>query len=118
MPNSVNTVYLLGHLGGEPRTRQAGDGEVAHVRLATNRPVKDPQGQWTEVTDWHDVTIWDPGQLLPLLRKGSRLHVMGRLRTRSWTRDDETRWRTEVVCRARDVILLTAKEEGRQAAAA
>ena len=115
MPNSINTACLLGHLGGEPRVRQAGDAEVAHVRLATNRPARDAQGKWTEVTEWHDVTIWKPGKLLPLLRKGTRVHVTGSLRTRSWTQDGETRWRTEVACGARDVIVLTAKESATRA---
>lgn len=110
MPHSVNTVFLLGHLGDGPRTRQAGDAEAAHLRLATNRPVRDGQGGWTEAVEWHDVTVWNPGRLLPLLRKGARVHVTGSLRTRSWTQDGETRWRTEVACGARDVIVLTAKE--------
>lgn len=111
MANSVNVVYLLGHLGAAPRMRQAGDSEVAQVRLATNRPARDAQGQWTEETDWHDVTIWDAAALAPLLRKGSRVHVTGRLRTRSWAQNDETRWRTEVACKAHDVVVLTRSDE-------
>ena len=111
MPNSVNTVCLLGHLGAAPRLREAGGGQVAQVRLATNRPARDAEGQWTEKTDWHDVTIWDADALAPLLHKGTRVHLTGRLRTRSWVQDDQTHWRSEVACSARNVIVLTRSND-------
>ena len=116
MASSVNQVFLLGHVGQAPTIRDAGGTRVAHVRLATNRPAKAADGEWGEATDWHDVTIWDAAALGPLLRKGTRLHVRGRLRTRSWDQDGETRWRTEVACRARDVIVLTPRDRARGAA--
>ena len=116
MANSVNHVFLLGHIGQQPRYRDAGGTRVAHVRLATNRPAKGADGEWGEATDWHDVTVWDAAALRPLLRKGTRLHVRGRLRTRSWDKDGETRRSTEVACRARDVIVLTPKDRAREAA--
>ena len=109
MASSVNQVFLLGNVGQAPAFREAGGSLAAHVRLATNRPAKGRDGEWGEAVEWHDVTIWDAGPLRPMLRKGARLHVSGRLRTRSWDHHGETRWRTEVACRARDVIVLTQR---------
>ena len=51
------------------------------------------------------------------LAKGDRVHVSGRLRTRSWDHDGVTMRRTEIVCRAGAVILLSAKPDARSAAA-
>ena len=118
MAVSVNQVFLLGNVGQAPTWRDADGTPVAHVRLATNRPAKGADGGWAEATEWHDVTIWDAGPLRPMLRKGVRLHVSGRLRTRSWDQDGETRWRTEVACRARDVVVLTPRRPHRAREAA
>lgn len=109
MASSVTQVFLLGRLGPAATLRDAGGSQVAHVRPATHRPAMEGDGEWAETTEWHDVTIRDAGPLRPMLRKGVRLHVLGRLRTRSRDQDGETRWWTEVACRARDVIVLTSR---------
>ena len=44
--------------------------------------------------------------------KGARVHLTGRLRTRSWDKDGERRHKTEVVCNARDVIVTSLPKEG------
>ncbi len=114
MAKSLNRVELLGHLGRDAERRTTSDGTpVARLSVATDYPVKDGRGGWSERTDWHDVVIWGAGKGLgALLRQGTRVYLSGRLRTRSWEKDGEQRYRTEVVCEAAGVIVLTTRPEG------
>lgn len=81
---------------------------VARLRVATSRSWKDRDtGDWREATEWHDVTVWQAERLKGRLAKGTRVHASGRLRTREWDKDGVKMRRTEIVCRAGAVILLT-----------
>ena len=111
MATSINRADLLGNLGGDPEFRHLPDGTVvAKLRLATSRSWKDrDSGEWKEATEWHDVAVWQAGRLEGRLAKGDRVHVSGRLRTREWDKDGVKMRRTEIVCRAGAVVLLTPK---------
>ena len=113
MATSINRADLLGNLGADAEFRQLRDGAVvAQLRLATSRSWKDREsGEWQEETEWHDVSVWNADRLRGRLRKGDRVHVSGRLRTRSWERDGMTRRSTEIVCPAGAVILLTPRPD-------
>jgi single-strand DNA-binding protein len=98
----VNKVILIGNLGADPAVRymQSGDA-VANVRIATSESWKDKQtGEAREHTDWHNVVFF--GKLAEIvkqyLRKGSKIYVEGKLRTRKWQgQDGQDRYTTEVV---------------------
>ena len=114
---SINRATLLGSLGRDADTKAVGDGthRLATVSIATSRGVKDRNGEWQTETDWHRVSIWNPHEkLVPLLRKGARVYVEGRLHTRSW--DDPNgagkRYVTEIVCNSRDVIVVGGSQSG------
>ena len=69
----------------------------------TTRRVKKGE-EWTDETDWHRVTLWRCEKIAEYLKRGTRVCVSGRLQTRSFDKDGEKRYVTEVV--AEDVILL------------
>ena len=51
--------------------------------LATERAYKDASGEARIETTWHSVNAWEGGRGMPeleLIRKGSRLEVLGRIR--------------------------------------
>ena len=107
MAKSLNRVDLLGYLGGDADIKQLPDGTtVGKVSVATDHNFKDASGEWSERTEWHAVVIWSAASASEVLVKGARVHVTGRLRTRSWEAEGgEKRHKTEVVCNARDVIV-------------
>ena len=106
MAKSLNRVDLLGYLGGDTKIKQFPDGtSVGEVSVATDYSVQDGKGAWTDRTEWHAVVIWGAAAAAAVLKKGARVHLTGRLRTRSWEKDGERRYKTEVVCDARDVIV-------------
>lgn len=102
MSRGVNKVILIGNLGADPDVRYMANGDpVANVRIATSDSWKDRNtGELQERTEWHNVVFF--GKLAEVvkqyLRKGSKIYVEGKLRTRKWqTQDGQDRYTTEVV---------------------
>lgn len=108
MPRSLNSVHLLGHLGGDAETKHTTSGvAVSNFSMATSRRVKRGE-EWTDETDWHRVVAWRVENLAPYLTKGKAVFVAGRLQTRKYEKNGETRYATEVV--AEEIILLGGKD--------
>ena len=106
MAKSLNRVDLLGYLGGDAKIKEFSDGTyVGEVSVATEYSVQDTNGAWKERAEWHSVVIWGAAAAAAVLKKGARVHLTGQLQTRSWEKDGERRYRTEVVCDASDVIV-------------
>jgi single-strand DNA-binding protein len=109
MAKGVNKVLLLGNLGKDPELRTtAGGMTVASFSLATADRQKDPQGNWTDKTEWHNLVAF--GRTAEIIRdyvkKGPQNYVEGKIQTRSW--DDKTsgekKYRTEIL--VNDLTLL------------
>ena len=102
MAGSVNKVILIGNLGKDPEVRYLESGvPVANFPIATSETFKDKNtGEKREVTDWHNIVLWRGlAQVAEkYLKKGMKVYIEGKLKTRSWTDDKEqTRYTTEVV---------------------
>src|ERR1700690_3992825 len=115
MAKSANKVFLLGNVGKDPEMRSTGGGTlVANFTLATSDRQKDPQGNWQDRTEWHNLVAFT--RLAEIVRdyvkKGSKLFIEGKIQTRSWD-DKETgakRYRTEII--VNDLSLLSGREDG------
>lgn len=95
----LNKVQLIGFLGGDPELRYtAGSEAVARLNIATSETWK-KDGEKQEKTEWHRVVFF--GKLAEIvgdyLKKGSLIYVEGRIQTRSWDKDGEIRYATEIV---------------------
>ena len=105
---SLNKVQLIGNLGRDPEMRYTQNGNsMATFSIATGKSWMDQStNQRRERTDWHNIICW--GRLAEIasqyLHKGSQVYVEGELQTRTYERDGQTHYRTEVNCR--DVIML------------
>ena len=116
MAKSVNKVILLGNVGRDPETRSTPGGMlVATFSIATSANQKDPQGNWQERTEWHNIVAF--GRTAEIVRdyvkKGSKLYVEGRIQTRNWEDKEHAgvkHYRTEIV--VNDLSLLSGREEG------
>jgi single-strand DNA-binding protein len=111
---SVNKVILIGNLGKDPEVKYTPNGtSVAKIVLATNERFKDKAGQWQDKTEWHNIVLWK--RLAEIageyLKKGTKVYIEGRLETRSWEKNGETRYTTSIV--ASDVVLLGSRESGK-----
>lgn len=101
---SLNKVTLLGRLGKDAETKFTPSGvAVTNFSIATTRRFK--QGDdWKEETDWHSLVLWRAEKLAEYLKKGTRVHIEGSLRTRSYEKDGVKKYVTEI--NVTDVILL------------
>ncbi len=86
---SVNKVILMGNVGGDPEVRYPSQGHcVAQVSLATSdRAYTNAAGvQVPERTEWHRLVMWGKNAEFAerYIRKGAKLYVEGKLRTRQY----------------------------------
>jgi single-strand DNA-binding protein len=111
----VNKVILIGNLGADPEVRQvSSDAKVANFRIATSETYKDRQtGERREQTEWHNIVAWRGLAEITerFLRKGSKVYVEGKLRTRQWQdKEGNTRYTTEV--HAEEMTMLDRANSG------
>ena len=109
---SLNKIFLIGNLGGDAETRNAGDAQVASFSVATTERWKDRNGEEQESTEWHRCEFWNPGGVLPYLIKGQQVFVEGTLRTEKY-KDKDGVDKTAVKVRVLSLQLVGGKD-GRQ----
>ena len=97
----VNKVIIVGNLGNDPEIRTMPNGDpVANISVATSETWMDKQtGERREQTEWHRIVFFRrqaevAGQYL---RKGSKVYVEGKLKTRKWQdQNGQDRYTTEI----------------------
>lgn len=96
---AVCQITLVGNLGRDPEMRYSKDGKaVTTMNVAVSHGRKQPDGTWTDETDWFRVSVFGPAaeRAAEKLRRGSRVCVVGRFSTRSYEKDGVTRLSLEV----------------------
>jgi single-strand DNA-binding protein len=97
---SVNKVILVGNLGADPELKYTPSSRpLCNLRIATTEVYKDKSGQRQEKTEWHRVTVWgDTAENCnKYLAKGRSVYIEGRLQTRSYDKDGQKHYATDVV---------------------
>jgi single-strand DNA-binding protein len=116
MARGVNKAIIVGNLGADPETREAGNSTVCNFRVATNESYKDSTGMLVDKTEWHSVVAW--GKLAEIcgtyLKKGSQVCIEGSLQTRSYEKDGVTKYTTEI--KAKEMTMLSGSDSGDGAA--
>ena len=97
----INKAIIYGNLTRDPELKSLPSGiQVATLAVATNRRVKDKNGTWNEMPDYHNVVVFgnQAAAVAQYLKKGSGVFVEGRMQTRSWdAADGQKKYRTEIV---------------------
>jgi len=91
---------LIGNLGADPELKHvAGDRAVCTLSVATNERWKGRDGNAQEKTEWHRVTVWGETaeNVAKYLEKGRSVYIEGRLQTRSYEKDGQRHFSTEIV---------------------
>lgn len=116
---SINRVTISGNLTRDPELREAGGATILSFSVAVNDRSKNQQtGEWEDRPNFIDCVMFGRrGEALaPLLSKGLKVAVSGRLRYSSWEAKDGTkRSKVEV---AADEVELMARAERREEVAA
>lgn len=98
---TLNKVMLIGHLGDDVKvTYFEGGGCVGRFPLATNETYLNRQtNEKVTNTEWHNIVVRNKAAEIceKYLKKGDKVYVEGRLRTRQWQDDSgQNRYTTEV----------------------
>ena len=117
MSGTLNKVMLIGHLGDDVKLRYFEDGGcIGRFPLATNETYTNRQsGERVSQTEWHNILVRNKAAETceKYLKKGDRVYIEGRLKTRKWQDDNgNDRYSTEIICT--DFTFLTAKNEQTQ----
>jgi single-strand DNA-binding protein len=117
MSRGINKVILIGSLGADPEVRYLPTGgAVANLTIATSESWTDKEtNQKKEQTEWHKLVIYK--QLAEVageyLRKGSKIYVEGKLKTRKWQdQQGVDRYTTEIV--VNEMQMLDGKQDSPQ----
>lgn len=114
---SLNRWQGIGRLGKDPEVRNLDNGNtVANFSLAVSESWKDKTtGEKKETTEWINVVAWKGLADLAgrYLHKGDQIYCEGKLRTRTWEKDNVTRYITEVVL---DNMTMLGKGSAKQTA--
>lgn len=118
MAGSVNKVILVGNLGDDPKIINGQNGKFCELSVATSESWRDKtSGERKEVTDWHRVKVFSEPLVKfaeEYLKKGSKVYVEGKQKTRRWEKDGVTHYSTDVVLANFGGVLtdLTKREGG------
>lgn len=96
----LNKAMIYGNLTRDPELKALPSGmNVCSFSLATNRVYNDRDGNRQEAVDYHNIVVFgkQADNCAKYLTKGSGTYVEGRLQTRSWDKDGQKQYRTEVV---------------------
>ncbi len=96
----LNKAMVYGNLTRDPELKALPSGmQVCSFSLATNRVYNDRDGKRQESVDYHNIVVFgkQADNCAKYLTKGSPTYVEGRMQTRSWDKDGQKQYRTEVV---------------------
>ncbi len=99
----INKVILVGRLGKDPILRNTANGvPVATFSVATSESYKDDKGDWQDKTEWHNIVAWREKAEVAMkyFKKGSLVYVEGKMTTRTYEQEGQTKYITEIVAYA------------------
>jgi single-strand DNA-binding protein len=107
---SINKAIILGRLGKDPELKATPNGQfVCKFSIATSEKFKDK-----ETTEWHNIVVWGKSaeSSAKYLKKGSMAYVEGRIQSRSWEKDGQKFYATDIIASA--VQFLSPKTQNEE----
>ena len=100
---NVNIAIVVGFVGDNPRvnTTQSGRKVASFTIATTEKGYTTQQGvTYPDKTEWHNIVCWGKTAEVVerFVRKGNSLYIQGKMRTRSYDKDGQTRYVTEIEC--------------------
>ncbi len=110
MSGTVNKVILIGNLGADPETKHFPDGNsLTRIAIATSETYTNRENEKVTATEWHNITLRKglSGVAEKYLKKGDKVYIEGKLKTRSWDDNGVKKYATDVV--AENMTMLTPR---------
>ena len=97
----MQKVQVIGRMGKDPEIREVGESKVANFSLAvTEKGFTRKDGSKVEDhTEWFNCTAWNglANVMEQYVKQGDLIYIEGKNRTRSYDKDGETRYVTDVI---------------------
>ncbi len=112
MNGTVNKVILIGNLGDDPKVIEfENNNKLARFPIATTESyMKKDSNERVENTEWHNIVVRNRQAevVQQYLKKGDKVYIEGKLRTRKWEDNGQDRYITEIY--ADNFTFLTPKK--------
>lgn len=106
----LNQIVLVGRLTKDPEVKETENGKkVSRITLAVPRSYKNSDGEYE--SDFINCTLWTgiAENTAEYCKKGDLLGVKGRIETRTYEKDEEKKFVSEII--AEKVTFLTSKKQ-------
>ena len=108
--SGINKVTIVGNLGNDPETKEFSNGGMSvKFSVATSESWTDKNtGEKREVTEWHNIDVQNNLAKVAkqYLKKGSKVYLEGKLRTRKWTdKSGVERYTTDIILNGFNSVL-------------
>ncbi len=107
----INKVILVGNVGKDPVVQYVKENvPVARFTLATNESYRDRDGNRQVTTEWHNITVWRglAKVVEQYVRKGTQLYVEGKISNRSYEKDGQIKYYTEIIVSNMEMLSRTS----------
>lgn len=108
---SYNNVTIVGRAVKDCESKAVGEQNRSMFTLAVDRPYKDSDGK--HPVDFLNIVAW--GKLADIcadyIKKGCLVLVSGRIQSRSYEIEKETRWITEIVAESVNILEYKSTEK-------
>lgn len=106
---------VVGFVGDTPRinTLQSGRKVASFSMATTEKGYTNQSGQQIpDKTEWHNIVCWGKTAEVVerFVHKGSQLYIQGKMRTRTYEKDGQTRYTFEIECET--LQLLDRRNDG------
>lgn len=108
-----NSVQLIGRPGSDPEIKTVANRKMARFSLATNDYSYNENHELEQTTSWHNIVAWGKiaDQAEKFIKKGKRIALEGRLRTRVYEKDGKKNYFTEIIVNEFLVIDRTSNDD-------
>ncbi len=93
-----NSVQLIGRPGMDPEVKVLGNRKNVRFTLATHDYTYNDNHELEQTTSWHNIVAWGKTaeQAEKYIKKGKRIALEGRLKTRVYEKDGKKNYFTEI----------------------
>lgn len=115
----VNKAILVGNVGNDPEIQYIKeDIPVARFRMATSETYRNRNGEKVTNTEWHNIVAWRGLAKIieQYVKKGDPLYIEGKITTRSYEKDGDMKYFTEIVTNNMQMLGKASGQQGTDSA--
>lgn len=109
----VNKAIIVGNITRDPELSYTPKGTaLLKFGVATNRSMKNEDGSYKDIPTYHNIIAWSKlaERVSKVAKKGTKVYLEGRIENRSYEKDGQTKYTSEVI--ADNIIVFDRSSTG------